>query len=252
MNEALMKHVERAVRPLHIRWERKLAMREELLAHLTAIYEEELLRSGDEQAALAQATARFGEPDLLTQELKHAEGPWQRTAFAFERFLSFVERMFAPRPHESLTRFAWRFLLVLLFFMSAILVIAGVLFDLDPTLKSDTTRLPVAARALLLLASGTTVFQVAIHATLHQPKQYYHLRAAAIATIACALIIALASAFWWSITFDPSEWLTMLPRVASTISVVLPAMILSCVWLAEKERPRLEAHQQWQTLELDS
>ena len=103
-----------------------------------------------------------------------------------------------------------------------------------------------------MLTLAVTVFQVAIHATARQPAHYYHLRAAAIATTACALMIALAGVFWWSISYDLQAWLTMLPRIAFTLAAVMPAMIFSCAWLAAQERPRLEAHQQWQALELDS
>ena len=45
MNE-LMVHVERAVRPVRANPARKFKMRQELLAHLTGIYDEELARSG--------------------------------------------------------------------------------------------------------------------------------------------------------------------------------------------------------------
>ena len=61
MNE-FMVLVERAVRPVLAGPARKLRMREELLAHLTGIYEEELARAGDEAAARAEAVRRFGDP----------------------------------------------------------------------------------------------------------------------------------------------------------------------------------------------
>ena len=44
--------VERAVRPVRASASRKRLMREELLAHVTAVFEEELARLADEQAAL--------------------------------------------------------------------------------------------------------------------------------------------------------------------------------------------------------
>src|SRR6185312_9918372 len=49
-----------------------LRMREELLAHLTAIYEEELARLEDETAARAEAIQRFGDPETLTLELQQS------------------------------------------------------------------------------------------------------------------------------------------------------------------------------------
>jgi ATP-dependent Clp protease ATP-binding subunit ClpA len=63
------KIVERAVRPVRAgtAWKRKT--REELLAHLTAIYDEELEQSHDPNAAFKAAAERFGDPAELVQEL---------------------------------------------------------------------------------------------------------------------------------------------------------------------------------------
>src|SRR5262249_39254712 len=66
----LMGPVEGAVRPGHARPARKRGMRQELLAHLTSILEEERARGGDEQAALAEALRRFGDPADLTRDLQ--------------------------------------------------------------------------------------------------------------------------------------------------------------------------------------
>src|SRR5688500_11453532 len=110
MNE-LMVHVERAVRPVRASRRRKLAMRRELLAHLTASYEQELSRRGDEQAALRAALERFGAPAELTRELQAAV-PWlERVLFAsvsgtmrFEHFVGEV----LPRQGEAPLRHALR------------------------------------------------------------------------------------------------------------------------------------------------
>jgi hypothetical protein len=79
-------------------------MREELLAHLSGIFEEEKIRLGNDAAALTEATRRFGDPAELTQEL-------QATVPAPERFLAKplsgsgwelrTVRWFLPRPDES-------------------------------------------------------------------------------------------------------------------------------------------------------
>jgi ATP-dependent Clp protease ATP-binding subunit ClpC len=62
--------VERAVRPVHATPARKRRMRQELLAHLTGIFEEERAHGGDEQLALAQALRRFGNPADLARDLQ--------------------------------------------------------------------------------------------------------------------------------------------------------------------------------------
>jgi len=68
-NLPLMKQVERAVRPVPAGRKRKLQMREELLAHLTAIYQEELPRQPSQSAALSAAFDRFGSPAEISAEL---------------------------------------------------------------------------------------------------------------------------------------------------------------------------------------
>jgi hypothetical protein len=66
----LMVHVERAVRAVHANPARKQRMRQELLAHLTNLVEEEKVRGGDEQEALARALQRFGDPAGLSRDLQ--------------------------------------------------------------------------------------------------------------------------------------------------------------------------------------
>jgi len=73
MNSAALMHlktmVERVVRPLPASAARKWRMREELLAHVTAVFEEEVARLGNEEAALERTGQRFGNPDELTGQL---------------------------------------------------------------------------------------------------------------------------------------------------------------------------------------
>lgn len=64
--------VERAVRPIVASSFRKRAIREELLAHVSAAFEEEQARGGDESAALARTAERFGDPAELTAQLQAA------------------------------------------------------------------------------------------------------------------------------------------------------------------------------------
>src|ERR1051325_942505 len=67
--------VERAVRPVRATSEHKRKIREELLAHVTGIFEEEA-KCGDSTAALEATARRFGEPMELTAQLQTAI-PWQ-------------------------------------------------------------------------------------------------------------------------------------------------------------------------------
>lgn len=105
MNETTLKGlkivVEQAVRPVRATTDRKRRIREELLAHLVAIFEEESQRLDNDQAALAEAKSRFGNPKELTAQLQDTVPRWNRLARLGE--------IGAFRgPHESLRHFAGR------------------------------------------------------------------------------------------------------------------------------------------------
>ena len=78
MNESTLTRlkvlVERAVRPVRASAARKRKMREELLAHVVGVFEEEA-RLGDEQAALARTQERFGQAAELTCQLQASVPP---------------------------------------------------------------------------------------------------------------------------------------------------------------------------------
>ena len=60
--------VERAVRPVRASSSRKRKMREELLAHVTSVFEEEVARLANEQTALEGTAQRFGNPAIMDPE----------------------------------------------------------------------------------------------------------------------------------------------------------------------------------------
>ena len=96
--------VERAVRPVRASDVRKLRMREELLDHVGAIYQEEFGRLGDSAAALGRAKERFGSPTELTEELQQS--------VSWVEFFGYVSDKYRHRPEESLLRFGLRHLLL--------------------------------------------------------------------------------------------------------------------------------------------
>jgi hypothetical protein len=86
--------VERAVRPLRAGIAYKRKIREELLAHLTAIYQEEVAGAGDPLLAMESAARRFGDPTELSGELQSAVPTAARREYYFQRWLGW-------RPPES-------------------------------------------------------------------------------------------------------------------------------------------------------
>jgi hypothetical protein len=93
--------VERAVRPVRASVSRKQKMREEILAHVSSVFEEEAARLGDDRAALERTARRFGNPADVTSQLQ--ESVPARDALA---------RFWEGRPGESILRGVWRFVLV--------------------------------------------------------------------------------------------------------------------------------------------
>jgi hypothetical protein len=89
MNESTLRQlkilVERAVRTVRASLSCKRKIREDLLAHVTTVFEEEIARLGDEKAALERTAQRFGNPTELTWQLqesnKHAR-PLTKVNFA--------------------------------------------------------------------------------------------------------------------------------------------------------------------------
>jgi hypothetical protein len=88
MNDAILQamknFVEQAVRPVAATMARKRQMREELLGHLMAIFDEEIAKLGDAQTALEQAKRRFGDPKELSGQLQQAVPWWNRCQAALE------------------------------------------------------------------------------------------------------------------------------------------------------------------------
>jgi hypothetical protein len=103
MNESTLTQlkivVERAVRPVQASAARKRKMREELLAHVGGVFEEEA-KLGDEQAALARTQERFGQAAELTGQLQASVPPSDRV----DRF---AENLFGGSG-ESVLRLAAR------------------------------------------------------------------------------------------------------------------------------------------------
>ena len=102
--KALRVQVERVVRPIRASYLRKDRMREELLGHLTRLYDEELVRTGDTQLATSEAIRRFGDAPSLKRELQ-ASVPWlERLAFLSLPYSGPIRR----RKGESPVRYVLR------------------------------------------------------------------------------------------------------------------------------------------------
>lgn len=102
--KALRQRVEQIVRPLRASLRTKDRMREELLAHLEALYAQHLQRAGDETKALDEARRQLGDPAQLTAELQDSVPKLEQWAVQPVPGSHWARR----RPQESLRGWALR------------------------------------------------------------------------------------------------------------------------------------------------
>jgi hypothetical protein len=117
-----LKYVERIVRPVPAGSGCKRKMREELLTHLTTIYEEELARLKNPVSAWQSAAERFGTPAEISRELRNSL-PLR------ERLNDFVERRLGVgwRPPETATHWMARSALHTAILLAAMNVVTAIL-----------------------------------------------------------------------------------------------------------------------------
>ncbi len=141
---------------------RKRRMRDELLAHLSAIYDEELARHNDPLAAVAAAGERFGSPAELTAEL-------QATVPYLERLEAAPNPWFGWRAPETVVRWMTRLAVQMGLVMLAMWVIAGifVLREFGWTINALLALRPIFAGIIVLpisvALSGICYFKIRDH-----------------------------------------------------------------------------------------
>jgi hypothetical protein len=191
---AQLRLIERTVRPLHAGTQRKLKIREELLAHLEAIYEQELTRTQNPDAAFTEAATRFGNPTDLTREL-------QSTVPAHERLSWHIEKRFGWRAPEHASKYLLRLSLQFLalfgiFFAAVAVTVIAIhgftLFSLLDILYPDLIALLATPLALYLLGNLYFLTRDALFGVFGSPKSLRRVALLAAATFASTFAIGAA------------------------------------------------------------
>ncbi len=242
MNESTLTHlkilVERAVRPVRASRTHKRKMREELLAHVTAVFEEEAARLGNEAAALDRTGQRFGNPKELTI-------PLQESVPAGDRIARFLE----GRPGESALRAAVRLAglstaLALIIFVA--LLFAGAALNVWPTealllCVSSLLALPLYLFSLAFLADW-------MRQALYGPAGRSWLK------------VALVAVGWWLLTLLVLAGLPLLHGIRPSDSDHVVAVVMATSWvgnpllpfcLAHSSAVRIRDHREWASLRIE-
>jgi hypothetical protein len=248
---ALRKHVERAVRPVAATEKRKLQMREELLAHVTAIFCEEQQRLVDEAAALAATCERFGNPAELMAELNRSAGTWQRFGAAVEHWERQLDKSFAKEKGQPLSRFAMRSLLTMLVLMIGVIItVCGPIWLIGG--PPDSGTLFLLPRFLpLVIVSQWSIILVTAYVDNFTAKGSRRWAVFFLLSVVWSLILtALEAGFWWSISqrgLSAGEVAMMGAKTWAFIAVLL-AVIAFAVDYSRALRRQREA---WTLLEIE-
>jgi hypothetical protein len=253
MNE-FMVVVERAVRPVQAGPTKKLRMREELLAHLTSIYEEEVAHLGDEAAARAEAIRRFGDPVALTVEL-------QQTVRWNDRLDARLNRAFGWRPGESAVRYSVRLslliALLILPWLPFALVTAGLRRPHDGSVPTTAVLLRLFGGMLLVVPLCVFALSIlsirirdAMFGAFGTPRSW--LRVAGFAGLSLLtfplLGVLLFAACLGNLDVMAEQLTTPASLVGSVVGYLFVPLYL--MWFAWKLGPGQIRHVEWATLDI--
>jgi hypothetical protein len=235
MNESTLTQlkvlVERAVRPVRASMASKRKMREELLAHVSAVYEEEAAKLGAGPAALERTELRFGNPAELTGQL-------QGSVPASDRFARFLEYVFVG-PGVSTLRLALRYALLSLLFPGAVLLIAFVVQG-----RMEEWPIVVAGSVLALFS---VILVDGLRDALFGPRGRSWRKAALVGMASWFLIPGVTFALCLTFTGDAcSSLLDVLPLLPAAL--LTPAALISpaCVFAVDAR-----SQQEWASLQID-
>jgi hypothetical protein len=246
--------VERAVRPVQAGPTKLTRMREELLAHLLAIHDEELVRLGDESAARAEAIRRFGDPEALTAELRQSV-KWS------DRIDGRLNRMYGWRPGESAAIYAARlallFGLVVLTLLPFTLVTAGFRRPHDGTVPATSAILRLFGG---MLVSGPLVVFVLITLSIRMRDAMFGAfgarrswrRVVGLAGLSLLAFPVLGLLFFQvslgNIDLMADQSTTFTSLVASSVGYLFVPLYL--VWFAWKAGPGQIRYAEWASLDI--
>jgi hypothetical protein len=234
--------VERAVRPVQASAARKRKMREELLAHVVGVFEEEA-KLGDEQAALARTQERFGQAAELTGQLQASVPPSDRAERLAENFFG--------GSSESVLRLAARFAAA---FGVLVSVLRGIMILID-VLRGQGSEWLTVARVPSLLAPVWTVFitfsgtllTYGMRQALFGPAGRSWLRAGLVAVAAWLLVPVSSFALCLAVMVDiqKSLWevVPLLPY-----AVVMPVALIAVTYLVNSA---FRNDRGWVSLQID-
>ncbi|MGC1275715.1 MAG: hypothetical protein WBC44_18555 [Planctomycetaceae bacterium] len=239
--------VERAVRPVAGTLPRKKRMREELLAHVTEVFEQERERLGDEAAALAVTEQRFGDPGEVASQL-------ESTVPAYDRLLYLAERLTQERPGEPPRRHAARCALFITIWIAV--ASAAAMFAVG-WIAAETYRLSsmIGLWLLIVVLSWLVayIFTLLTHAmqrALFGKERRSLARAAGIGGLACLVAAVATFTLHQTVLTNAVTAAEQVRRLAveTPAFLLIPLIVAGIAYLLEQER---RYSREWSELTID-
>jgi hypothetical protein len=225
--------VERAVRPVWASTARKQKMREELLAHVVGVFEEEVAQLGDDRTALERTALRFGNPAEVTSRLQESVPAGDRIA-----------RFWGGRPGEAALWVPIRIACV-----ASVAEMVGVCFALFAA--PWVTTLPREDFGFVLLGPPAYWFGLVfltdwIEKAVYDPAGVSRLRVALSAASWLLFMLLFVAGAAWSMGGDHLE------RNAVPFASIMAASSVVLAWsLAHWNAPRRRYHEEWGRLPIE-
>jgi hypothetical protein len=229
--------VERAVRPVRASTLGKRKMREELLAHVSGVFEEESARCGDERAALERTALRFGNPAEVTSQLQESVA-----------LSDCIRRFWEGAPGESTLRAGLRIALVtgaLALVVFFVLLLAGGWASAWPRealylVVGGVLSVPVYLFGLAFLADW-------MGKALHGPAGRRRLKVALVAVGSWLFQLLWIAGLTWRAW--PAEWdYLSAALIMGWLGVLAPMFPYA---LAQSSVLRMRRHEEWACLPID-
>jgi hypothetical protein len=245
MNESTLTHlkiiVERAVRPVRASTSRKRKMREELLAHVSAVFEEEA-NKGDEVAALERTAQRFGTPAELHHQLQSALSAGDAAG-------CFIEALIGFPPRESALRQATRHALLTGAMGAAGLAIMFVVIGRWSEWLT-LARLPAILMPLYMgvLAFCASLLGRGMNQALFDPNGRHWPRVIALGVAAWLLVPSVTLAWCFIVTG------VFVSSLFEVVPLLLPGLLAPLVLLIAVRAcsSEIRHHEEWARLPIDT
>ncbi len=234
--------VERAVRPVRARSSRLRRMREDLLAHAVAVFEEEFEQWHDEQAAARRVEQRMGDANVLSRRLQESVPVTELLTWRFEHLL----RM---RHGERPIRRAARHGLLMFLTLGTVLLVIVV-----PILVAqDRTRELPLLLAITIVHGGLgfafTLLTHGMREALYRSSARSWCRAILLGATSCLSIFAGMGLFCLTALHDARPVLTdpVLLRSTLALAVLSPIGLIALAWQTAKD---IRYAEEWGSLQI--